>query len=92
MIAALLGWIAASPSVRIVLKYGGIALAVLLFLFALRRAGERMRRLIETGARIVRYARYVMYQFAEALPREAFAGALNLISGLPVRPETASST
>jgi hypothetical protein len=34
-------------------------------------------RLIKTGARLVRHARYAVYQFAEAaLPRAIFAGIL----------------
>jgi hypothetical protein len=47
MIRALLGWIAASPSVRTALRYGAIALAILLFLLSIRRAGERTGRLAE---------------------------------------------
>ena len=40
-------------------------------------------RLIKTGARLVRHARYAVFQFAEAaLPRAVFAGILNLINGL----------
>lgn len=47
MIAALLTGIAASPWVRAALRYGAIALAVLLFLLSLRRSGERTGRLAE---------------------------------------------
>jgi hypothetical protein len=47
MIATLLGGIAASPWMRATLRYGAIVLAVLLFLLALRRSGERMGRLAE---------------------------------------------
>jgi len=47
MIATLLGGFAASPWGRAALRYGAIALAVLLFLFALRRSGERTGRLAE---------------------------------------------
>ena len=40
-------------------------------------------RLIKTGARLVRHARYAVFQFSEAaLPREVFAGVLELINGL----------
>lgn len=40
-------------------------------------------RLIKTGTRLVRHARYAVFQFAEAgLPREVFAGVLELINGL----------
>ncbi len=40
-------------------------------------------RLIKTGARLVRHARYAIFQFAEAaLPRRVFAGILGLINGL----------
>jgi hypothetical protein len=47
MIASLLTGIATSSSARTALRYGAIALAVLLFLFALRRSGERAGRLAE---------------------------------------------
>ncbi|MBB4212672.1 hypothetical protein EV659_11414 [Rhodothalassium salexigens DSM 2132] len=47
MIAALFTRIAAAPWMRTVLRYGAIALAVLLFLLALRRSGERAGRLAE---------------------------------------------
>ncbi|ARJ70065.1 hypothetical protein [Paracoccus contaminans] len=47
MIGGLLTGIAASPWMRSALRYGAIALAVLLFLFALRRSGERAGRLAE---------------------------------------------
>jgi len=50
-------------------------------------------RLIKTGARLVRHARYAVFQFAEAaLPREVFAGVLDLINRLRGPPaETASA-
>ena len=47
MIAILLGGFAASPWGRPALRYGTIVLAVLLFLLALRRSGERTGRLAE---------------------------------------------
>jgi hypothetical protein len=47
MIGALFGGIAANPLVRIALRYGAIALAILLFLLSIRRAGERTGRLAE---------------------------------------------
>ena len=47
MIATLLGGFAASPWMRSALRYGAIALAVVLFLLALRRSGERAGRLAE---------------------------------------------
>lgn len=47
MIAALLTGFAASPWMRAALRYGAIALAVLLFLLLLRRSGERAGRLAE---------------------------------------------
>jgi len=47
MIATLLGGFAASPWMRAALRYGAIALAVLLFLLSLRRSGERAGRLAE---------------------------------------------
>jgi hypothetical protein len=47
MIAALFTGIAAGPWMRAALRYGAIALAVFLFLLALRRSGERAGRLAE---------------------------------------------
>nr|WP_313415713.1 hypothetical protein [Brevundimonas diminuta] len=47
MIAAVVGGIAASPLARAAIRYGAIMLAVLLFLLALRRSGERAGRLAE---------------------------------------------
>ncbi|MBA4782126.1 MAG: hypothetical protein H2045_02790 [Rhizobiales bacterium] len=47
MIGILLGRFAVSPWTRVALRYGAIALAVLLFLLALRRSGERAGRLAE---------------------------------------------
>lgn len=47
MIATLLGGIVASPWVRAALRYGAIALTVVLFLLSLRRSGERTGRLAE---------------------------------------------
>ena len=47
MIGALLAGFATNPWFRTALRYGTIALAVLLFLLALRRSGERAGRLAE---------------------------------------------
>jgi hypothetical protein len=47
MIGALLTGFATNPWARTVLCYGAIVLAVLLFLLALRRSGERAGRLAE---------------------------------------------
>mgnify|MGYP006867826696 CR=1 FL=1 len=47
MIGGLLTWIATRPWMRAALRYGAIALTVLLFLLALRRSGERAGRLAE---------------------------------------------
>jgi hypothetical protein len=47
MMSALLTGIVASPWARAALRYGAIALAVLLFLLSIRRAGERAGRLAE---------------------------------------------
>ena len=47
MIASLLAWVAASPWARAALRYGLLALTVLLFLLSIRRAGERAGRLAE---------------------------------------------
>ena len=44
-------------------------------------------RLVKTGARLVRHARYAVFQLAEAaLPRAVFAGVLTLINGLRAPP------
>jgi hypothetical protein len=49
-------------------------------------------RLIKTGARLVRHARYAIFQLAEAaLSREVFAGVLGLINGLRGPPAEAAS-
>ena len=47
MIASILGGIAASPWMRAALRYGTIALAIILFLLSIRRAGECTGRLAE---------------------------------------------
>jgi hypothetical protein len=47
VIAALLGGIARSAWARAAVRYGLTALAILLFLLALRRSGERAARLAE---------------------------------------------
>ncbi|MFZ5751782.1 MAG: hypothetical protein ACOY5U_12040 [Pseudomonadota bacterium] len=47
MITALLTGFAARPCMRVALRYGAVAFAVLLFLFSLRRSGERTGRLAE---------------------------------------------
>lgn len=47
MIGGLLTGIAASPWMRAALRYSAVALAILLFLLALRRSGERAGRLAE---------------------------------------------
>lgn len=47
MITAFLTGIAASPWMRAGLRYGAIALAILMFPLALRRSGERAGRLAE---------------------------------------------
>jgi hypothetical protein len=47
MMASLLGGIAVSPWARVALRYGTIALAIVLFLLSIRRSGERVGRLAE---------------------------------------------
>ena len=47
MMASLLGRIAACPWIRLVLRYGAIALAIVLFLLSIRRSGERVGRIAE---------------------------------------------
>ena len=49
-------------------------------------------RLVKTGARLVRHARYAVFQFAKAaLPREVFSGVLDLINRLRGPPATKAS-
>jgi hypothetical protein len=47
MITTLVANVAASPWGRAALRYGAIALTILLFLLALRRSGERAGRIAE---------------------------------------------
>ena len=48
-------------------------------------------RLIKTGTRLVRHARYAVFQMAEAaLPRRVFAGILARINGLRGPPAEAA--
>ena len=48
-------------------------------------------RLVKTGARLVRHARYAIFQLAEAaLPRAVFAGVLDRINGLRGPPAEAA--
>jgi DNA integrity scanning protein DisA with diadenylate cyclase activity len=47
MIATFFDGIAASPWMRAALRYGTIALAIILFLLSIRRTGERVGRLAE---------------------------------------------
>ncbi|MFD2237830.1 hypothetical protein [Aureimonas populi] len=47
MITTLFTGIAANPWIRAALRYGAIALAIVLFLLSLRRSGERAGRLAE---------------------------------------------
>jgi hypothetical protein len=47
MIDGFIGWIAGGQMGRTALRYGVIALAIILFLLALRRSGERAGRLAE---------------------------------------------
>ena len=47
MIASMLGLIEASPLARVTLRYGAMALAIILFLLSIRRTGERAGRIAE---------------------------------------------
>lgn len=47
MIASLLAGMVSSPWTRAALRYGVLALTILLFLLSIRRAGERAGRLAE---------------------------------------------
>ena len=48
MIATILGGIAANPWARAALRYGAIALPIVMFLLSIRRSGERIGRLAES--------------------------------------------
>jgi hypothetical protein len=47
MIANILGGIVAAPWARAALRYGAIAVAIVLFLLSIRRTGERAGRIAE---------------------------------------------
>ncbi|UPH70229.1 hypothetical protein LGT41_0010465 [Abyssibius alkaniclasticus] len=47
MIATIFGGIAASPSARAALRYGAMAVAIVLFLLSIRRSGEHVGRIAE---------------------------------------------
>ncbi len=47
MIASILGGIAANPWTTAALRYGAIAVAIVLFLLSIRRSGERVGRIAE---------------------------------------------
>ena len=47
MITTILGGIIANPWARAILRYGAIAVAIVLFLLSIRRTGERVGRLAE---------------------------------------------
>ncbi|KMK65996.1 hypothetical protein [Puniceibacterium sp. IMCC21224] len=47
MITTILGGIAASTWARAALRYGAIAVAIVLFLLSIRRSGERVGRIAE---------------------------------------------
>ena len=78
MIAALLTGIAASPWGRAALRCGAIALAVLLFLFSLRRSGERAGRLAER-LETTEKANDVQRQMLEAAARRVMARGRQLM-------------
>ena len=48
MIAGIVGGIAATPWMRAALRYGAIAVAIVLFLLSIRRSGERVGRIAES--------------------------------------------
>jgi len=47
MITAILGGVIANPWARAILRYGAIAVAIVLFLLSIRRSGERFGRIAE---------------------------------------------
>ena len=68
VIASLLFGFAASPRMRMALRYGAIAITVLFFLFAPRRSGERAGRLAER-LKTTEKANDVQRQMLEAAAR-----------------------
>jgi DNA integrity scanning protein DisA with diadenylate cyclase activity len=47
MIAGILGGIVATPPARAALRYGAMAVAIVLFLLSIRRSGEHVGRIAE---------------------------------------------
>jgi len=47
MITTILGGITANPWARAILRYGAIAVAIVLFLLSIRRSGEHVGRIAE---------------------------------------------
>lgn len=47
MIASMLGGIGVAPWAKAALRYGAIAVAIVLFLLSIRRSGERVGRIAE---------------------------------------------
>ena len=47
MIATIFGGIAASPSAQAALRYGAMAVTIVLFLLSIRRSGEHVGRIAE---------------------------------------------
>ena len=68
MIATIFGGIAATPWMRAALRYGTIALTIVLFLLSMRRSGERVGRLAER-LEITEKANDVQRQMLEAAAR-----------------------
>jgi hypothetical protein len=68
MIGALFGGVLASPWARRALRYGAVALTILLFLLSIRRAGERTGRLAERLATMEK-ANEVQRRMLEAAAR-----------------------
>mgnify|MGYP006283162379 CR=1 FL=1 len=83
MIGGLLATLAGSAWARTALRYGVTALAVLLFLLALRRSGERMGRLTERleTTEMVNDVQRRMLEAAAGRPRDRNELAQRLRSG-----------
>jgi len=68
MITTILGGIAASTWARAILRYGAIAVAIVLFLLSIRRSGEHVGRIAER-LKTTEKANEIQRQMLEAAAR-----------------------
>ena len=84
MIDSMLGLIAANPLARVALRYGAMALAIILFLLSIRRTGERAGRIAErleangltACPAVVEYSREFQARAAEELELLPYGSAV----------------